>query len=88
MTSLVPSILTHYPEIRIRNHLVPWNLHALMASIFAFNRGSHYRPLIERFHQVLIFSSFIRIHSDFTLVPWESSTSMVISLDLANGSHQ
>jgi hypothetical protein len=37
--SLVPSTPTHYPEMRLRNHLVPWNLHDLMACLFAFDRG-------------------------------------------------
>jgi hypothetical protein len=37
--SLVPSNPTHYPEMRLRNHLVPWNPHALMEGLFAFDRG-------------------------------------------------
>jgi hypothetical protein len=39
VTSLVPSNPTHYLEMRLRNHLVPWNLHALMAGLFAFDKG-------------------------------------------------
>jgi hypothetical protein len=39
VTSLFPSTPTHYPGMRLRNHLVPWNLHALMAGLFAFDRG-------------------------------------------------
>jgi hypothetical protein len=37
--SLVPSTPTHYPKMRLRNNLVPWNLHALMVGLFSFNRG-------------------------------------------------
>jgi hypothetical protein len=39
MTSLVPSTSTHYPETRLRNYLVPWNLHASMAGFLAFDSG-------------------------------------------------
>jgi hypothetical protein len=39
VTSLVLSTPTHYPEMRLRNHLVPWNMHASMEDLFAFNRG-------------------------------------------------
>jgi hypothetical protein len=39
VTSLVLSTPTHYPEMRLRNHLVPWDLHALMVGLFAFDRG-------------------------------------------------
>ena len=37
--SLVPSTPTHYLEMRIRNHLVLWNLYALMEGLFSFDRG-------------------------------------------------
>jgi hypothetical protein len=39
MTSLFPSTSTHYPGIRLRNQLVPWNLHASMEGFLAFDNG-------------------------------------------------
>jgi hypothetical protein len=39
MTSFVPSTPNHYPETKLRNHLVPWNLHASMAGFLAFDSG-------------------------------------------------
>jgi hypothetical protein len=39
VTSLFLSTSTHYPGIRLRNQLVPWNLHASMAGFLAFDSG-------------------------------------------------
>jgi hypothetical protein len=39
MTSLFLLTSTHYPGIRLRNELVPWNLHASMAGFLAFDNG-------------------------------------------------
>jgi hypothetical protein len=39
LTSLFPSTPTHYLGIRLRNHLVLWNMHALMAGLFSVDRG-------------------------------------------------
>jgi hypothetical protein len=39
MMSLFLSTSTHYPGIRPRNQLVPWNLHASMAGFLAFENG-------------------------------------------------
>jgi hypothetical protein len=38
-TSLFLSTSTHHPGIRLRNQLVPWNLHASMAGLLAFDSG-------------------------------------------------
>ena len=59
VTSLVPSTSAHYPGLRLRNHLVPWSLHASMASFSLSTVGLHYWPLIERFRRVFDISSFI-----------------------------
>jgi hypothetical protein len=85
MTSFVLSNSTHYLESRLRNYLVPWNLHALMESFLAFNSGftslTPDRKIPSDVRHQLIYS-----HSmDCTMVPWESLTSMVISLALVNG---
>ena len=85
MTSLVPSNLAHYPESRLRNYLVPWSLHASMAGFLDFDSGFTSlildRKILSDVRIQLIYS-----HSmDCTMVPWESLTSMVISLALVNG---
>jgi hypothetical protein len=85
MTSFVPSTSAHYPESRLRNFLVPWNLHASMAGLLAFDSGfilltpdrkipSDVRPQLIHSHSM-----------DCTRVPWDSLTLMVISLALVNG---
>ena len=85
MTSFVPSNLAHYPESRLRNYLVPWSLHASMVGFLAFNSGftsltpDQEIPSSVR-HQIIYSQSM-----DCTIVPWESLTSMVISLALVNG---
>jgi hypothetical protein len=39
VTRLVPSTPTNYPETRLRNYLVPWDLHASMAGFLTFDNG-------------------------------------------------
>jgi hypothetical protein len=39
MMNFVPSTSSHYPESRLRNYLVPWNLHASMAGFLTFDSG-------------------------------------------------
>jgi hypothetical protein len=85
MMSFVPSTSTHYLESRLRNYLVPWSLHASMASFLAFDSGftllTPDRKIPSDVQLQLLYS-----HSmDCTMVPWESLTSMVISLALVNG---
>ena len=59
VTSLVLSTSAHYPELRLRNHLVPWSLHASMESFSLSTVGLHHWPLIERFHRVFDINSFM-----------------------------
>jgi hypothetical protein len=76
--NLVPSTPTHYLETRLRNDLVPWNLHASMVGFLAFDNGFSLLtpdwevPLNAQPH--LIYSHSL----DCTSVPWESLTLMVI----------
>jgi hypothetical protein len=85
MTGLILSTLAHYPELRLRKYSVPWNLHASMASFLAFGSGftslTPDRKILSVVQHQLIYSQSI----DCTIVPWESLTSMVISLVLVNG---
>jgi hypothetical protein len=85
VTSFVPSTSTHYPESRLRNYSVPWSLHASMASFLAFDSGftslTPDRKIPSGVRHQLIYSQSM----DCTIVPWESLTSMVISLALVNG---
>jgi hypothetical protein len=87
MTSLFLSTSTHYPGIRLRNLLVPWNLHASMAGFLTFGSGfSLSTP--DREIPSSVRPQLINSHSlDCTSVPWESLTLMVISLALVNGIH-
>jgi hypothetical protein len=82
--SFVPSTLAHYLESRLRNSLVPWSLHASMASFLAFDSGftslTPDRKILSDVRHQLIYSNQ---WSD--VQPWESLTSMVISLALVNG---
>jgi hypothetical protein len=85
VTSFVPSTSAHYLKTRLRNSLVPWNWHASMAGFLAFDSGftslTHDRKIPSDVRPQLIHS-----HSmDYTSVPWESLTLMVISLALVNG---
>jgi hypothetical protein len=85
MTSLVPLTSTHYPGSRLRNYLVPWSLHASMASFLAFDSGFTSLILDRKIpsdvrHQLIYSQSM-----DCTIVPWGSLISMVISLALVNG---
>jgi hypothetical protein len=85
VTSLVLSTSTHYPKTRLRNYLVPWNLHASMAGFLTFDNGfSSLTP--DREIPLNVRPQLIYSHSlDCTSVPWESLTLMVISLALVNG---
>jgi hypothetical protein len=78
---------THYSGIKLRNHLVPWNLHASMVGILAFNSGfTSLAPDWKIPSSVQL--QLIDSHSlDCTRVPWESLTSMVIYLALVNSIH-
>jgi hypothetical protein len=87
MTSLFLSNSTHYPGIRLRNQLVPWNLHASMAGFLSFDNGFLLLTL-DREIPSTVRLQLINSHSlDCTSVPWESLTLMVISLALVNISH-
>jgi hypothetical protein len=83
--SFIPSTSTHYPETRLRNSLVPWNLHASMVGFLTFKSGfTSLTPDQNIMSSVRI--QLIHSHSmDCTRVPWESLTLMVISLALVNG---
>ena len=83
--SFVPSTLAHYLETILRNSLVPWNLHASMAGFLAFDSG--FTSLTsDRKIPPSVQPHLIDSHSlDCTRVPWESLTSLVISLALVNG---
>ena len=85
MTIFFPSTSAHYLETRLRNSLVPWNLHASMAGFLTFDSGftslTHDRKIMSDVRPQLIHSHSV----DCTSVPWESLTLMVISLALVNG---
>jgi hypothetical protein len=87
VTCLFLSTSTHYPGIRLRNQLGPWNLHASMAGFPAFNNGfsllTSDQEIPPSVRLQLIYSHLL----DFTSVPWESLTLMMISLTLVNGIH-
>jgi hypothetical protein len=85
VTSFVSSTSAHYPETRLRNSLVPWNLHASMEGFLAFDSGfTSLTP--DRKIPLDVRPQLIHSHSmDCTSVPWESLTLMVISLALVNG---
>jgi hypothetical protein len=78
---------THYRGIRLRNQLVPWNLHASMAEFLAFDSGFSL-SIPDRKIPSSVRPQLIDSHSlDCTIVPWESLTLMVIFLVLVNGIH-
>jgi hypothetical protein len=83
--SFVSSTPAHYLETRLRNYLVPWNLHASMAGFLTFDSGfSSLTPdweIPSNVRPQLIYSHLV----DCTSVPWESLTLMVIFLALVNG---
>ena len=87
MTSFVPSTSTHYSKSRLRNYLVPWNLHASMAGFLAFDNGFSLltpdREISSSVRLQLINSHLLDCNS----VPWDSLTLLVISLALVNGIH-
>jgi hypothetical protein len=82
--SFVLSTPAHYLETRIRNYLVPWNLHASMAGFIAFDSGFSLltpdQEILSDVRPQLIYSHSV----DCTSVPWESLTLMMISLVLVN----
>jgi hypothetical protein len=85
VTIFVPSTSAHYPESRLRNYLVPWSLHTSMASFLTFDSGftslTPDRKILSDVRHQLIYSQSM----DCIMVPWDSLTSMVISLALVNG---
>ena len=83
--SLVPSTSAHYPASRLRNYSVPWGLHASMASFLAFDNGFTSLALDRKIMSVVRHQLIYSQSMDCTIVPWESLTSMVISLTLVNG---
>jgi hypothetical protein len=87
MTSFFLLNSTHYPGIRLRNQLVPWNLHASMAGFLNFDNGfSSLTP--DRKIPLSVLLHLINSHSlDCTRVAWDSLTLMVISLALVNNIH-
>jgi hypothetical protein len=80
----VSSNSAHYPESRLRNCLVPLSLNASMVGFLAFDNGfTSLTP--DRKIPSDVQLQLIHSHSlDCTRVPWESLTSMVISLALVN----
>jgi hypothetical protein len=85
VTSLSLSASTHYPGIRPRNQLVPWDLHAFMESFLMSDSGLTSLTSNWMIPGMFDFISSIHIHWNVE-VPWESLTSMVTSLTLVNGS--
>jgi hypothetical protein len=85
VTRLVPSTSAHYPESRLRDYSVPCNLHASMASFLAFDHGFTSLALDRKIPSVVRHQIIYSQSMDCTIVPWESLTSMVISLTLVNG---
>jgi hypothetical protein len=85
VTSFVPSTSNHYPESRLRNYLVPWSLHASMAGFLAFDNGFTSLNLDRKIPSDVRLQLIYSHSMDCTMVPWESLTSMVISLALVNG---
>jgi hypothetical protein len=72
-------------ESRLRNYLVPWSLHALMVGFLSFDSVFTLLTPDQKIPSD-VQPQLIHSHSmDFTMVPWESLTSMVISLALVNG---
>jgi hypothetical protein len=78
-----PIYFNHHQWIWIRNQLVPWELHASMAGLLAFDNRFTSLTFDWMIPWMFDFGSFS--HSlDCTRVPWESLTSLVISLALVN----
>jgi hypothetical protein len=88
VTSLVPSTSAHYPGLRLRNYFSTLKLACLNGKFLAFDSGftllTPDREIPSGVRHQLIYSQSM----DCTIVPWESLTSMVISLALVNGIHQ
>jgi hypothetical protein len=87
MTSLFLTTLTHYLGIRLRNQLVPWNLHASMGGFLAFDNGFSSLTLDRKIPPGVRLQLIISQSLDCTSVPWESLTLMVISIALVNDIH-
>lgn len=86
--SLFLSTSTHHLRIRLRNHLVPWNLHASMVGILIFESLFTSLNTDKKIPWMFNYDSFMHISLECTIVPWESSSSLVISLAVVNGIHQ
>jgi hypothetical protein len=79
---------THYPRIRIRKHLVAWNLNASMEGFLVFDSGFTSMALDWKIRPSVLLQLIISHLMDCTRVHWGSLTSMVISLPLVNDIHQ
>jgi hypothetical protein len=83
-TSLFLSTSTHHPGIRLRNQLVPWDLHASMECLLASDGSFTSLTSYQMIPRVFDLSSFIHICWNVLRVPWESLSPLVISLALVN----
>jgi len=52
-TSIFLSTSAHHSRLRLRNQLVPWNLHASISGSSLLTMGLHHWPLIEWFNKCL-----------------------------------
>ena len=86
-TSLFLSTSTHHPGIRPTNHSLPWNLHALMVATLIFDNWFTSLTSDQKILWMFNFNSFIHISLECTIVPWDSSTLLVISLTFVNCIH-
>jgi hypothetical protein len=84
VTCFVLSTSSHYPETRLRNYLVPWNLHASMVGFLSFDSGFTSLTPDRKIPSDVQLQLFHSHSKDCTRVPWESLTSMVFSLTLVN----
>jgi hypothetical protein len=62
--SLFLSNSTHYLVVRLRNQLVPWDLHASMAGLLVFDSGFTSLTPDRMIPWIFHFSSFIHVHRD------------------------
>jgi hypothetical protein len=87
VTSLFMLSSAHYPGNRLGNRLVLWILHSSMAGFLASDSEF---TLLDPYWKI---TSSVQLHLinshllDFTRVPWESLTLLVISLRLINDIH-
>jgi hypothetical protein len=88
VTSLVPSTSAHYPGLRLRKSFSTLELACLNGKFLTFDSRftslTSDRKILSVVRHQLIYSQLM----DFTVVPWDSLTLMVISLALVNGIHQ